>query len=149
MAILAGRAAATPALLALLLGALLLAQRVQGASCTVPVDAGCGSVQAALDQAAAGDTISVNTGIYFEKVSFPAGGSAGNPITLQATAGHAPVLDGTSVPGHNMILIDGRAAPKSYIVVRGFEIRNNLDPNHPNLIKCWIVHWLVSCINSY
>jgi cysteine-rich repeat protein/parallel beta-helix repeat protein len=96
------------------------------ASCTVPIGP-CPTIQAALNQAVAGDTISVNTGTYSEKITFPSGGTPGNPITLRATPGHHPVLDGTGVSGSNMILIDGTASPKSYIVVRGFEIRNNLN----------------------
>jgi cysteine-rich repeat protein len=103
------------------------AASAEAASCTVPVDGACPTIQTALDQAAPGDTISVNSGVYAEKISFPAGGTAGNPIALQAAAGQHPVLDGTGVAGAHMVLIDGTAAAKNHIVVRGFEIRNNLD----------------------
>jgi cysteine-rich repeat protein len=96
------------------------------ASCVVPLDGPCPTIQAALNQANPGDVISVNTGLYSEKLSIPTGGTAGNPITLQASPGHHPILDGTGVPGANMIRIDGSATPKSHIVVRGLEIRNNI-----------------------
>jgi parallel beta-helix repeat protein len=100
-----------------------------GVSCTVPVDAVCPTIQAAINQAAAGNTISVNSGVYFEKLVFPAGGSAGSPLTLRASSGHHPIVDGTGVPGSNVILIDGTSAAKNYIVVQGFELRNNLGVN--------------------
>ncbi len=101
----------------------------RAASCTVPVDGACPTIQAALNQATAGNTISVNGGVYSEKISFPTGGTAGNPITLQATTGHHPVIDGTGVPGSDMILIDGTSVAKNHIVVRGLEVRNNLGVN--------------------
>ncbi|MFK7743095.1 MAG: right-handed parallel beta-helix repeat-containing protein, partial [Planctomycetota bacterium] len=43
-------------------------------------------------------------------------------ITLRADDGHRPILDGTSVTGDNMVLIDNR----SFVRLVGFEIRNNL-----------------------
>lgn len=98
-----------------------------GASCTVPVDGSCPTIQAALNQASAGDTVSVNTGVYSEKLSFPAGGTAGNPITLQASPGQHPIIDGTGVGGSNLVLIDGTSVAKNYITVEGLELRNNLN----------------------
>ena len=105
------------------------------ASCTVPVDSACPTIQAALDQSDPGDTISVNSGVYSEKISFPIGGTAADPIILQASAGHRPVLDGTGVAGSHMILIDGTGTAKDYIVVRGLEIRKNLDVNDGSGIR--------------
>ena len=84
------------------------------------------TIQAALNAAAAGDTINVLSGTYFEKLSFPHGGSAGGGyITLQAGSGQSPILDGTGVSGSNMVLID----TQSYVKLIGFEIRNNLKVN--------------------
>lgn len=86
------------------------------------------SIQAALDVAVAGDTIEVKEKAtpYFEKISFPASGSAGGGyISLQAAAGESPVLDGTGISGANMVLID----TQSYVRLVGFEIRNNLGVN--------------------
>lgn len=85
-------------------------------------------IQDALDVAVAGDVIEVEEKAtpYFEKISFPASGSAGSGyITLQAAAGHSPVIDGTGVSGDDMVLIDTR----SYVKLIGFEIRNNLGVN--------------------
>ncbi len=97
-------------------------QAAIAATCAVPVDVGCATIQAALNQAGPGDTIAVNAGTYNEKVTFPNGGSAGGGyITLQGAPAHASILDGTGVNGSNMILIDS----KSYIRVVGFEIRND------------------------
>ncbi|MBI3785776.1 MAG: right-handed parallel beta-helix repeat-containing protein [Deltaproteobacteria bacterium] len=112
--------------LAVLFVALTAAGSADAVSCTVPTDAGCATVQAALNQAVAGDTVSVNAGIYFEKINFPAsGGSSGGYITLQGAPAHAAILDGTNVAGSDMVLIDSR----SYVKLVGFEIRNNLKVN--------------------
>jgi len=83
-------------------------------------------IQDALDVAVAGDTVRVHEKLtpYFERLVFPRSGNAGSGhITLEAAPGEQPVLDGTGVPGAQvMILID----TKSYLKVIGFEIQNNL-----------------------
>jgi len=104
---------------------LLLAVPVDAAVISVPADHV--TIQAALDAAGPGDTIEVDSGVYGEKLEFPTSGSPGLPITLRAKPGAPtrPVLDGTAVPGANMILIDS----KSHVAVVGVEIRNNLGVN--------------------
>ena len=90
---------------------------------TVPDDVA--TVQGALDAAMPGDTVRVRQQAtpYHEKVAFPRSGDAVNgPIVLTAYPGDRPVLDGTGVPGDNLVLIDNR----SYVQVVGFELRNNL-----------------------
>jgi cysteine-rich repeat protein len=90
------------------------------------------TIQAALAIAQAGDTVDVRTGIYHERVSFPRSGSIGSGfITLQAAAGHAPVVDGTGVPGSHLVLIENR----SWIRVIGLELRNNLGVNDGSGIR--------------
>lgn len=86
------------------------------------------SIQAALDVAVAGDTIRVRQGAapYFEKIVFPRSGNAGSGfISLEAAPGERPVLDGTGVPGADMVRIEGR----SWVRLQGFEIRNDLAVN--------------------
>ncbi|MDX2166927.1 MAG: choice-of-anchor Q domain-containing protein [Deltaproteobacteria bacterium] len=101
--------------------ALPLAAAARAATVTVPDD--FGTIQAALDAAQAGDTVQVRTGVYAEKLVFPRSGNAVNGyITLTALAGNAPVVDGTGVPGENLVLIEDR----SYLKLIGFELRNNL-----------------------
>lgn len=108
----------------LLLAGGLSASLVPGAGAAVlEVPAGYPTIQAAVDAAVAGDTIEVSTGVYNEYVSFPSSGTAGNPITLAAKAGHTPVIDGTGLATTDLdglVFIEDR----SYITVRGFEIRN-------------------------
>ena len=105
---------------------LVLFARTAGA--TVYTVAGSGgdftSIQDALDVAVAGDTVRVREKPtpYFEKLVFPRSGSAGSYITLEAFQGQAPVVDGTGVPGDNMVLIENRSRVK----VIGLELRNNL-----------------------
>jgi cysteine-rich repeat protein len=96
------------------------------ATYTVPDD--FPTVQAALNAAFAGDTVRVREQVtpYHEKIAFPRSGDAVNGyITLQAFPGDQPVLDGTGVPGANMVLIDNR----SYVQLIGFEIRDNTGVN--------------------
>ncbi len=93
----------------------------------IAVPADHATIQAALNAAAPGDTIEVDSGTYAEKLVFPSSGSPGLPITLTAAplAPTKPVLDGTTVSGDNMILID----TKSHVRLIGFEIVNNLGVN--------------------
>lgn len=82
-------------------------------------------IQPALNAAAAGDTILVqdNPSGYNEKIVFPRSGNAvDGPIVLAAHPGHSPAIDGTGVAGQFMVQIAGR----SWITIRGFEIRNNM-----------------------
>lgn len=91
------------------------------------------SIQAALDLAVAGDTVQVRQAPapYFEKLVFPRSGTSGNPITLEAYPGEHPIVDGTGVPGDDLVLIDTR----SYIRVIGLELRNNLNVNDGSGIR--------------
>lgn len=73
-----------------------------------------GTIQYAVDQAQAGDTIYVKQGVYNESVSFPHSGS-GAFITVQNYENSRPVIDGTGlgVPDDyaGLVLMDN----KSYI----------------------------------
>jgi cysteine-rich repeat protein/parallel beta-helix repeat protein len=110
--------------LAVLLG-LVFAEAAEAAVISVPGDHA--TIQAALNAAGPGDAIEVDSGTYGEKLEFPASGTPGLPITLRAKPGAPtrPVLDGTGVPGANMVLIES----KSHVAVVGLEIRNNLGVN--------------------
>lgn len=98
----------------------------------VPLD--YATIQGALNAAQPGDTVQVceSGGPYAEKVAFPSSGNAGAGfISLEACPGDRPVLDGTAVSGANMVLISSR----SYVRIRGFEIRNNLGVNDGSGIR--------------
>jgi hypothetical protein len=73
----------------------------------------------------AGDTVQVLGGIYNETVNVPVSGSATSGyITFQNYPGQTPIVDGTSlsVPGGQYGLFN--IATQSYVIIRGFEIRN-------------------------
>jgi hypothetical protein len=83
------------------------------------------TVQWSADHVAAGDTVNVLSGVYSETVNIPVSGSASaGYVTLQGYSGQTPVLDGTglSIPGGQYGMFN--IASQSYIVIRGFEIRN-------------------------
>src|SRR6185369_16388924 len=92
------------------------------------------TIQGALDVAVAGDTVVVRQAPtpYAEKIVFPRSGDAvGGFITLTAFTGERPVLDGTGVPGDDMVHIEDR----SWVRVIGFEIRNLLGVNDGSGIR--------------
>ena len=111
--------------------AAFVAGRAAAATLVVPDD--FATIQAALDAAQPGDTVAVKDtpGPYHEKLVFPRSGAPGAYITLAAFPGHAPILDGSGVPGAHMVHLVSR----SYVRVVGFEIRNNLNVNDGSGIR--------------
>ena len=110
--------------LALVAALFVVAAQARAATYTVPDD--FSTIQAGLNAAQAGDTVRVRQATYAEKLVFPRSGDAGNGyITLTAFPGDAPIVDGTGVPGDNLVLIEDR----SYLRLIGFELRNNLGVN--------------------
>jgi len=93
------------------------------------------TIQYAVDQVAAGDTIHVKSGVYNELVTFNQSGGEGNYIVLQNAPGESPVIDGTgldaaSQPGLIKIF------DQNYIVVKGFELRNLSSSNWAAGVWC-------------
>jgi hypothetical protein len=81
------------------------------------------TVQHAVDNVGAGDTIYVRAGVYNELVNFNNSGSAaGGYITLQNYDGETPVIDGNGLGGSDPGLI--KIDYKHHIKVSGFELRN-------------------------
>jgi len=83
------------------------------------------TIQKAAKTAKAGNTVYVRGGVYRERVTIKVSGSATEGmITFQNYPGEKAVVDGTglSVPAseNGLFLIAGR----SYIVIKGFELRN-------------------------
>lgn len=82
------------------------------------------NIQYAADHVQAGDTVNVLGGVYNETVNIPTSGTAQSNLTFQKFAGQTPTLDGTGlgIPGGQYGLVN--ISSQSYVVIRGFEIRN-------------------------
>lgn len=81
------------------------------------------TIQAALDQAVAGDIVTVHEKAtpYYETLVFRTGGSvAAGPLVLRAAPGEHPVIDGTGVSKRDLIRIDG----KSHVRIEGLTLRH-------------------------
>lgn len=91
------------------------------------------TIQRALDAATSpGDAVHVRSGTYQERVEFKGSGDEqSGPIALQPYAAEQPILDGSGGGSGDMILIRNR----SYVSVRGFEIRNNLGADDASGIR--------------
>lgn len=82
------------------------------------------TVQKATNSAQPGEIVCVRGGTYNERVTINVSGAAGAYITFQSYPGETAILDGTglAVPNadNGMVYVKDR----SYIIVKGFEIRN-------------------------
>ncbi|MCA1594109.1 MAG: DUF4214 domain-containing protein [Acidobacteria bacterium] len=78
------------------------------------------TVQHALDQAQAGDTVLVRGGVYHEAVSFTRSGAAGAPITLAGYPGESAVLDGAGLNIRHAVTI----TDQDFVTVEGLTIRD-------------------------
>ena len=75
----------------------------------------------ACSTATAGTTVIVKAGTYYETIQPANNGSSGNWITFKSETTGAAVIDGQKIRGYNVDL----SAPRSYIRIDGFEIRNS------------------------
>jgi hypothetical protein len=90
------------------------------------------TIQHAANSVSAGATVYVFEGVYQESVNFPASGTASAPITFENYPGQTAIIDGTGVeccssnPPSSGNQTQGliNIVNRSYIIVRGFEIRN-------------------------
>ncbi len=81
------------------------------------------TIQAGLDQAVAGDIVTVREKPqpYFEALVFPASGSlAAGPIVLRAQPGETPVVDGTGLGNRDLVRIES----KSHLRIEGLTLRH-------------------------
>ncbi len=117
---------------AFLLGLFLAVPDAMAANIYVTADAGSSggngssanpynSIAAALAAAAPGDVVRLRPGVYAGPVSFPHGGTAGNPITLRSDgAARSAVIDCNWLANTNCLTVD-----RSNVVVDGLEVRNS------------------------
>ncbi|MCB8967688.1 MAG: right-handed parallel beta-helix repeat-containing protein [Ardenticatenaceae bacterium] len=80
------------------------------------------TIQHAVNNIGAGDTVLVRGGVYAETVTVQVSGTADLWITLQSYAGETAVLDGSSLSNHDGALLT--IADQSYLTIDGLELRN-------------------------
>ncbi len=103
------------------------------------------TIQHAANSVSAGATVYVFGGVYNEAVNFPASGTARAPITFRSYPGQTAVIDGskvnccTSSPPSSGNGTQGliTIVNQSYVIIRGFEIRN-FTTNNPALVPTGI-----------
>lgn len=82
------------------------------------------TIQYALDNVKAGQSIYIKEGIYYEKLSIQHSGSSEKGyITIRPYKNHIVILDGSKTYGDDMIEISG----KSYIIIKDLVLTNNFN----------------------
>src|SRR3970282_66540 len=77
------------------------------------------SIQAAVDQAAAGDTISVHAGVYGEQVTID------KPLTVEAFGDGEAIVDGECSRDHGFLVTNNLAGSNPVgVTLRGLTVRN-------------------------
>ena len=94
-----------------------------------------GTIQAAVDAATAGDTVTVPAGTYNEKVTTTRSGTADEPITIVGP--ESAVLRGDS-GAYGIVRIN-----HSHIHLRGLTIEGLLDPDRPDQLASYVAGQLV------
>lgn len=81
--------------------------------------------QHAADQARAGDTVYLFSGVYHERVKLKHSGEPGRPITFAAYAGHVPIIDGADpTPHSHRALLDTQK--QHHLRITGLWFRNSM-----------------------
>ena len=96
------------------------------------------TIQKAVAQARAGDTVLVRGGVYKGHVYLRFSGESNNPITVKNYPGERPVLDGEGKGRIELNSEHGWQKPIGWITVEGFEVRNGWDG-----IKFYNAHHIV------
>jgi len=96
------------------------------------------TIQHAANSVTAGATVYVETGVYNESVNLPNSGTSANSITFSNYPGETATIDGTglSVTGTQGLI---NIVNRSYLTVRGFEIRNyTTSSSSPTPVGIWV-----------
>ncbi len=93
------------------------------------------TIQAAVDAATAGDTVTVPAGTYREKITTARSGTADEPITIVGP--ESAVLRGAR-GAYGIVRIN-----HSHIHLRGLTIEGLLDPDHPDRLASYVTGQLV------
>ncbi len=91
------------------------------------------TIQRAANSVSAGATVYVLAGVYNESVNFPSSGTSSAPITFQSYPGQTAVIDGTGVPVNGTQGLINIVGDRSYITIKGFEIRHYTTTSEDNV----------------
>src|SRR6202167_4921830 len=91
------------------------------------------TIQHAANSVSAGATVYVFAGVYNESVNFPSSGTASAPITFESFPGETAVIDGTGVPVNGTQGLVNIVGNRSYITIKGFEIRHYMTTSENNV----------------
>jgi parallel beta-helix repeat protein len=104
------------------------------------------TIQHGVDIAAAGDTVYVKDGIYYEAVKMKRSGSAGKYITFRNFPGHNPAVDGSKTTEGRVVSWSSDGIFRHYIIWDGIEVRNSkrygmwISGDHNIIRNCKIHH---------
>lgn len=80
------------------------------------------TIQKACSSATPGSTVYIRQGVYNEKVTVTVSGTAvDGPVTFRNHGADTVILDGTGIPGQNLLYLAGR----NRVVIAGLTLRNN------------------------
>ena len=80
------------------------------------------TIQKGINEAFAGDTVLIRSGVYSENLAMQRSGNPGQYIVIRAYPGERPAIDGSNTSSNR--LVDWTSLRPEYIVFEGLDVRN-------------------------